>query len=171
VWQNRRFTWGEFNARVNRLANALRRLGAGPGVPVASLLDNCNVLLELNFAAARIGAILVPIMPRSVPREIAHVVNDVRAKIVIAKSAAALAPVSAALGSVEAVIGLASGDALDLERLMHDASPDEPEGTVDPDAIGLIKYTSGTSGSPKGCARTHRQTRSRVALCRPRAPL
>jgi acyl-CoA synthetase (AMP-forming)/AMP-acid ligase II len=160
VWQGRRFSWGEFNQRVNRLANALARFGAGPGTTLAGLLDNGSAFLELNFAAAKIGAVLVPIMPRSVPREIAHVVNDVGAKIVLAERDVlpVIGSIRAGLASVEAIIGLESGDAFDLERLMHDASADEPEVQVDPDAIGLIKYTSGTSGVPKGCARTHRQT-------------
>jgi acyl-CoA synthetase (AMP-forming)/AMP-acid ligase II len=160
VWQDRRLTWGELNERVNRLANALERLGAGPGTAIASLIENSDTFIELNFAVAKLGAILVPIMPRSVPREIAHVVGDVSAKIVVADSAArdALASIRAGLGSIETVIGTHSGDAFDIERLMHDASADEPAIRADPDAVGLIKYTSGTSGTPKGCARSHRQT-------------
>ena len=160
VWRNERFTWGDFNGRVNRLADVLRRLGAGPGTAIASLLDNSNSFLELNFAAAKIGAILVPVMPRSVPREIAHVLKDVGARIVVADSAArdALSSIGESVGTLEAVITVASGDASDIERLMHDAAADEPGIRVDEDSIGLIKYTSGTSGVPKGCARTHRQT-------------
>jgi acyl-CoA synthetase (AMP-forming)/AMP-acid ligase II len=160
VWRGKRHSWSQLNARVNRFANVLQRLGAGPGVAIASLVDNCNELLELNFAAAKIGAVFVPIMPRSVGREISHVVNDVGAKILVVhhEFSPAVAPVIGELRTIEAVIRIGSGDAQDLERLLRDASPEEPDARFDPDQVSLIKYTSGTSGAPKGCARTHRQT-------------
>ncbi|MCC6474481.1 MAG: AMP-binding protein, partial [Burkholderiales bacterium] len=160
VWRDERASWSELNARVNRFANALSRLGAGPGVAVASLLDNCAELLALNFAAAKIGAVFVPIMPRSVGREIAHVANDVGAKVLVLHQdfSAAAAPVTRDLKSLQALVRVGSGDAEDLERLLRDASAEEPGVCFDPDGVGLVKYTSGTGGAPKGCARTHRQT-------------
>ena len=160
VWQAERYSWHAFNERVNRLAHSLARAGAGPGVAVASLMDNRKELVELNFAAAKVGAIFVPIMPRSVGREIAHVMKDVGARILVAdhQFATALHAVLADAPTLEHVLWVDSGDAQDLARLMHDASTAEPAKSFDEDQISLIKYTSGTSGVPKGCARTHRAT-------------
>jgi fatty-acyl-CoA synthase len=156
VWRGAPASWQVLNQRINRTAHVLQRHGAGPGTPVATLLDNCVELLEVYFACAKIGAIFVPIMPRSVGPEIAHILGDVGALIlVVDQKLAADLPDEKTVGTV---ITLGSGDAFDYERLVHDATPAEPDISVDPDAIAAIKYTSGTTGVPKGCTRTHRQT-------------
>ena len=79
VWWGERITWAQLNSRVNRLANGLISLGVQPESRVAFLLDNCKELVELCYAIAKIGCAFVPIMPRSVGREVAHIVNNVEA--------------------------------------------------------------------------------------------
>ncbi len=161
VWQHQRITWSELNARINRLANTLIRLGVTPGSCVVSLLENCPEWVEMHFATAKIGAIAVPIMPRSVPPEIVHIANDVRARVILVgpdggPSVKAALP---QLGNVDTVIGVGAQTAFPVhyDRLIADSSPDEPEIQVDPDSISAVKYTSGTTGKPKGCMRSHRQ--------------
>src|SRR5260221_8304749 len=63
VFQNKRFTFREFNLRVNRLANALLGLGLSKGDKIATILPNCLELLEVYWAAAKIGAGLGPASP------------------------------------------------------------------------------------------------------------
>ncbi|OGK81556.1 MAG: hypothetical protein A2X53_06715 [Candidatus Rokubacteria bacterium GWA2_70_23] len=60
-----RFTWRAFNARVNRLANALLREGLRKGDKIATVLPNCLELLEIYMAAAKTGLVVVPASPLS----------------------------------------------------------------------------------------------------------
>jgi fatty-acyl-CoA synthase len=68
---DRRFTYAEFNARVNRLASALLALGVGPGDRVAVLAPNGAMALEAHFGPMRIGAILVMLNTRLAAAELA----------------------------------------------------------------------------------------------------
>src|SRR5258708_39015265 len=61
VFKNSRLTFREFNQRVNRLANALLDLGLRKGDKIATILPNCLELLEVYWAVARIGAVVVPL--------------------------------------------------------------------------------------------------------------
>ena len=56
-------TYRMFNARVNQLANALLRAGIRRGDKVACVLPNCIEILDLYWAAAKIGAVVVPLSP------------------------------------------------------------------------------------------------------------
>ncbi len=60
VFGDRRLTHREFNAEINRTANAMRALGIGKGAKVATVLPNCLELLEVYWAVAKIGAVVVP---------------------------------------------------------------------------------------------------------------
>jgi acyl-coenzyme A synthetase/AMP-(fatty) acid ligase len=79
----RRFTYAEFGERVNRLSNALLDLGVRKGDRVGVIDTNTHRLLELHFGAPQIGAILLPINIRLSPREIADVLNDSGARILL----------------------------------------------------------------------------------------
>src|SRR5512145_104544 len=63
VFGDTRLTYREFNRRINRLANALRSEGIGKGDKVATVLPNCLELLEVYWAAAKLGAVVVPLSP------------------------------------------------------------------------------------------------------------
>jgi acyl-CoA synthetase (AMP-forming)/AMP-acid ligase II len=160
VFGERRLTWRQVNAGANRIANALTKLGVRPGDRVAYPLENGIEFVEIFFGLAKIGAIGAPVMPNSVGREIKHVIDDLGAKVVIcgAGAKAALSDVSSDLKTVEQVIGIGDHSfPLDYAKIAADASDAEPEGPHDPDADLTIKYTSGTTGAPKGCIKTHRQ--------------
>ena len=63
VFEGQRFTWSEFSLRVNRSANALLGLGLRKGDAVALMLPNCLELIELYWAAAATGIVVVPLSP------------------------------------------------------------------------------------------------------------
>ena len=91
----RAMTFREWNARACRLANALRGLGLAKGDRVAVLAYNCIEWLEIYAAAAKGGLIAVPINFRLVGPEIAYIVNDCDARVLIVQDAL--------MGAVEAI--------------------------------------------------------------------
>ena len=76
-------TWPEFDERVNRLANALRGTGVGPGDRILWLGQNSFRVYELLGAAAKIGAMVCPGYWRWAPPEMAFAIEDFRPKVVI----------------------------------------------------------------------------------------
>ena len=78
-----RWTWPAFDDRVNRLANALLADGVGPGDRVLWVGQNSARLLELLVAAAKIGAACCPVNWRQSAAELAFVLGDVDAAVVV----------------------------------------------------------------------------------------
>ena len=61
IFEGKRFSFGQLNERVNRLANAMQKLGVKKGDIVALLQVNCNQCVETYFATAKLGAIYLPL--------------------------------------------------------------------------------------------------------------
>ncbi|MEW6424172.1 MAG: long-chain fatty acid--CoA ligase [Bacillota bacterium] len=162
ISEKERLSWEELNRRVNRFANALRKLGVGKEDRVAIYLPNSPEYLVTYFAAAKIGAIAVPfnIMFRS--NEIIYIINNSRAKVLVAAAAEAKAHVLGVreqLPSLERIILVGeepASEALSFEQLLAGAESEEmTSAECAPDDIVTILYTSGTTGRPKGAMLTH----------------
>src|SRR5512135_3550141 len=76
VFEGTRYTYAEFNGRINRCAHALLGLGCRKGDHVAVIADNCAKYLEAYFGAAKIGMSVTPLNVRPGDEEIVFVVND-----------------------------------------------------------------------------------------------
>lgn len=156
----RRLTFDQVEARSNRLANALRHLSPAQNVCVGALLPNSIEFVECDFAIAKAGKVVVPISPRLAGEEIAHILRDCAAETLIfhADSAATVHALRDRLGDLRHLVvveGEAEG-AQSYEELLSRAS-DRPTGVdVSPGAPGLIRYTSGTTGRPKGATLSQR---------------
>ena len=160
VWQGRTFTWRALNARIDRLANGLKARGVRAGTPVIYALDNGPEVVELVEALGRLGAVAVPMLARSVEREIAHVAADVGAGAIVVGADAAEPT------GIDTVIRLGE----DYDRLVRNASAEPVDVARDPDAPIMIRYTSGTTGEPKGVIRTRRLVETATLMYLAHAP-
>ncbi|MBI3781923.1 MAG: AMP-binding protein, partial [Deltaproteobacteria bacterium] len=155
---SRRVTYAALNERVNRLARALLQAEVGSGDTVAAVLDNCVEWFELLNACGKIGARLVPIGYRLKGPEIAYMLNDSRAKVMLAASHLS-AEVERALRDIEWsddnlwVVGDDRWRGVAYEDRLAAESSDEPPGALLGGGFNALVYTSGTTGRPKGVDR------------------
>lgn len=156
VCGERSLTYAELNARANRVANALRSLGVQAGDRVAVMVHNSLETFEIGVSLTKLAAMNVPVNYHLREHEVAYVVKDSGAKVMVAGpelvevAEQALAevpdkPVCVAIG------GQAPAGWLHYEELLEAASEFPPVGEA---ALGLtVTYTSGTTGNPKGAYR------------------
>lgn len=151
-----------FNLRVNQVAYALADLGVAKGGRVATLMANSCAFLEIFFACAKTGAIIVPVNANLAMTELAHILGDCAPQVVIYSSdaLAKVAQLKTTLGAdVHYLIhgeAASSGDNV-LQNFIGERPSAEPDSgkAVDLDDPLLIMYTSGTTGVPKGAVLSH----------------
>ena len=163
VFEGMRYTYSEFNARINRCAHALLGLGCSKGDRVAIMADNCAKYLEAYFAAAKLGMSVTPLNVRLGDDEIVSVVNDSESTVFIVGDGyeERVADIRGKLSSVERY--LAFGNPFPgfdpYEALLAHACTEEPDADlydVDEDDLAILMYTGGTTGVPKGVMLSHR---------------
>ena len=159
----RRYTWGELDATINRLAHALVGRGVRGGDRVALMLPNGSEYLIAQQALARIGATAVQIGYRSKAGEIAYILGNAEPKVTLVHGSYldAMREARATTGKGGAMI-VVEGDAIDTDAIDWDhalatSSPEMPP-RMRGDGGGVIVYTSGTTGKPKGANRAWKQT-------------
>lgn len=161
VSRERRYTYRQFNARVNQLANGLTQLGIGKGDKVSTLMHDRSEFVELLFALAKIGAVLVPLNYRSMPSDMEFVIINSEPKALVFEDeyASALESLRGRGRAVERYITLGDKvfpDDVNYEAVASEGSSEEPDIEVKDTDIIVILYTSGTTGGPKGVIKTHR---------------
>lgn len=148
-----RLSYRDLEARANTAAHALRHLRLVPGDTLAFACDNRADYLDVYWAAQRSGLILVPLSTRLKAEEVAYILRNSGAKILLI--AATLAVTARAIGTMQPMLP-------DLERIVAidpiDGLPEwgalcaaEPESPIADEAVGgRMVYSSGTTGRPKG---------------------
>ena len=169
VFNDKRYTYGQFNERANRVANGLIALGTEKGDKVALLFLNCTEIVECLFATHKVGAAVVPLNFRLVPKELAYQVDNSDAKALIFSEAfqESVSSMRSELGKVEHYIcaGAQSIEwAIDYEGFLSKYPVDEPSVLVDDDDPAYIMYTAGTTGRPKGAVPTHKNVLMGAAI-------
>ncbi len=153
-----RLTYLQLDDRANRLANALAAAGVGHGDRVLWLGQNSFRVVEALAAAAKIGAMFCPANWRQSADELAFVLDDVDAKVVIwqdeeigdtVRAARELAGSSALWLQQDA-----DGDG-SYEAFLTGASNADPAGEIDPSAALLLIYTAAFTGRPNGAMLSH----------------
>lgn len=151
------WTYREFQARIERLSAALAATGISPGDRVGYHGFNHPMFLVGLFAAARLGAIFVPLNFRLTGPEIEFAVNDsgIHTLLVGTEHIAIIESIQGSLCCaryLSADPGVAGWEA--ATDLMETASPVAAAAVVGED-VAAILYTSGTTGNPKGAMITH----------------
>ena len=163
----RRFSWHELGDLVARAAAALRGLGIGAGDVVAVQVPNWWEFVVTSLACGRIGAVVNPLMPIFRERELSYMLGFGEARVfVVPKTfrgfdhAAMAYALKAELPKLEHVI-VVDGDGDDgfERRLLSGSARIEPARKpapplLAPDALAVVMFTSGTTGSPKGVMHT-----------------
>ena len=142
-------SYGELLSRTDRLANALTTKGIERGDRIAILSRNRMEYIELELAAAAIGAIVCCLNWRLVKDELFHCIDLVSPALIIAEDELA----SGICDDIDVPV-LLLGEP--YERLLAEASDRAVESYVEPEDGLIILYTSGTTGLPKGAVISHR---------------
>ena len=159
VYEGKRFTFSHSSERINRLANALSGLGVVKGDRIGMLQVNCNQYVETYFAAAKLGAIFVPMNFRAKTEELSYMLSNAEAKILIMGSryAEMVDNMLPDLPSVKECITIEKK--IDgkpyFEDLLDSSSPDEVFTEIDDEDVTILMYTAGTTGRPKGVPLKH----------------
>src|ERR1019366_9587980 len=138
-------TFGEIDARSNRLAQLLESRGLSRDDRLGFCLVNRVEIIDLWIACVKLGVIVVPVNVLYREREIRHIVGDAEPVAVVTTTAQIPAFPS----------GLACWD---VEALCVDAAAmpaERPQALLDADTPAALVYTSGTTGASKGAILTH----------------
>jgi len=156
--------------RVGRLARVLASLGIEPGDRVAVIHRNCHRMLEVSYATMHAGATLVPLNHRLTGSDLAAILDDTSAKVLVADDGwSELARQSIALARNRCTLVWSrmdgnpelAGEGLDYETLLGEVEPGKlTDDCSDENDPAAIYYTSGTTGHRKGVVLTHRNNAS-----------
>jgi amino acid adenylation domain-containing protein len=163
VFEDETLTYGELNARANRLAHHLIALGVKPDERVAICVERSFEMVVGLIAILKAGGAYVPLDPAYPAERLAFMLADSEPRAILTHEAAraALEAACPSLTHVPAVIDLADEAGLWAEQ---------PSTSPDPQALGLtsrnlayIIYTSGSTGTPKGVMVEHRSLVGRLS--------
>ncbi|MCK1705233.1 AMP-binding protein, partial [Bradyrhizobium sp. 146] len=153
VHEDERLSYGELNARANRLAHHLIGLGVKPDQPVAICLERGVAMVVGLLAILKAGGAYLPLDPAYPCARLKQVLEDAQPQLLLADAAG-----RSALGAD----ALADLTVVDLETATS-AWAKLPASDPDPRALGLtsrhlayVIYTSGSTGTPKGVMIEHR---------------
>ena len=155
-----RLTFGEVEERASRLARALIAMGVEPGDRVAIFQVNCFQFVEMVYAIAKVGAIIVTLNFRLRGEETKYILNNSKARTFIVgdRYVDMVHAIREDLPHVKNYVCI--GESLEgiqhYESLLQAQSPGtQPCVTAKADDTACIIYTSGTTGLPKGAMLTH----------------
>jgi amino acid adenylation domain-containing protein len=146
VCEDRQLTYREVEARANRLAWRLKRLGVGLEAPVALCVERSVEMVVGLLGVLKAGGFYVPLDPTSPRQRLETIVEEAGASVLLTQ---------------KALLGCSPGNVERIEILDEDAGGPEPAawtgGRATPAQLAYVLFTSGSTGRPKGVAVEHRQ--------------
>ena len=147
-----RLSYGELNARSNRLAHRLIGLGVKPEVKVGIAVERSLEMVVGLLAILKAGGAYVPLDPEYPPARLGYMIDDSGIELLLTQSRLKDAlPLTDALRVLEL-------DTLDLSA----ESEHDPQVAVHGENLAYVIYTSGSTGKPKGAANRHRALYNRL---------
>ena len=128
-WAGREYTFGEIDARSDRMAGALQNRGLTQGDRLCVHLANRIEMIDLFLACIKLGVIFVPVNVLYREREISHILSDAEPKLFVTEE--------------------------ELPELVSQTRAAEKFPHLDGDAPAALVYTSGTTGTSKGAILSH----------------
>jgi long-chain acyl-CoA synthetase len=165
AFEGRQYTNVGQDRAACRVAHVLRRLGVEPGDRVMVMLPNCPEVTQAYGGILKAGGVVVPVIFLLGDKEVAHILLDSEAKVVITSSDM-LWKLDAQVGGlptlrhVLVVDGGGDGRTLSYADEVGRAPDSFPAVERRDDDLAVILYTSGTTGVPKGVALSHRNLES-----------
>jgi acyl-CoA synthetase (AMP-forming)/AMP-acid ligase II len=156
----RQLSYGALNERVNRLAHALAARGVIRGDRIALLSENRIEYVEVELAAAKLGAMVACQNWRQSDAELTHCIGLAEPSIALASERHA--PTLERLGCAAPIMALGE----EYEAMLAAAPEREPPILAQPEDGLVILYTSGTTGLPKGAVISHRAMIARCMISR-----
>ncbi|HYW12015.1 MAG TPA: condensation domain-containing protein, partial [Longimicrobium sp.] len=147
VWDDVHLTRAELDARANRLAHYLLRLGVGPDARVGVLLERGVELVVSLLAILKAGGAYVPLDPADPAERLRMMLHDSGARVLVTREAHAAAVNATAVHPVRLD---ADADAIAREPA------DAPASGATAENLAYVVYTSGSTGRPKGVMVSHR---------------
>lgn len=161
VTDTERWTFGELDARANRIGQYLRARGVGPDSRVAVLLRRGPDLIATMLGVWKAGGAYVPLDPANPPRRLLGLLRTARPEVIVTESA--LAEVVASDAALVERCVLLDGDA-DAVAAAADGAPQRMD---DPDLLAYVIFTSGSTGEPKGVQISHGALANYLRWARP----
>lgn len=159
IWEGKETTYSQLLRDVNRFGNALKALGIGPGDRVALMMNNRPEFVVTYYGTCKIGATIVLVNTLLKKDEIIFILKDSGSTALVANENGAR-EFLAAKAELPAIKHLICADPVEGAAGFEDFIADQPEELevyqAEPDDVPEIKYTSGTTGNPKGVMHTHR---------------
>ena len=146
VYETQQLTYGELNARANRLAHHLRSLGVGPEVLVGVCLERSLELVVGLLAILKAGGAYVPLDPSYPAERLAFMLQDTQAPVLLTEQRS--------LAKLPAYAGHTLCLDRDTARIAQHPETNPPTSSR-PTNLAYVIYTSGSTGKPKGVMVTH----------------
>ena len=156
--EGRSSTYGEIDARSDRLARALRALGVGPEVLVGLYVERSADLIVAILGVLKAGGAYVPLDPAYPAERLALILDDARTPILLTQRA----QLDRLPEHSATVVCLDDDEAVDALP-----AADSPDGGARLNHLAYVIYTSGSTGRPKGVAVTHANVARLLAKTRP----
>lgn len=146
-YENQKLTYGQLNAKANKLARQLQNMGVHPGAHVAIYMERSLDMMVSILAVLKAGAVYVPLDLAYPKARIEFMLRDTQAPVLLIQE-----KLRADVPHTDAVLFAVDSQ----EKEIADHSPENLNNPVDATAAAYIIYTSGSTGTPKGVVVPHR---------------